>query len=218
MRDSAFSKFFIDAKSELVDTLTMKERILNTPHAPPLYRPAFARPVLATHAARTAEVPPVASILQRILEFTALVPRARSWITFDGRRRMAATISTSGVYSLHCRVYNARLFCHSSVLRRGDFSGDEISLIKSDNRGGWNKTRQPVFRSVFSARVRLIAWAYAGTRRKLAAAWTRGNKVIREYNCIIPININAVFTEATQNRMTIVKFSELHDHARTHAR
>lgn len=55
-RDSAFSKFLIDAKSELVDTLTMKGRILNIPHAPPLYRPAFASPILA-HAARTAEVP-----------------------------------------------------------------------------------------------------------------------------------------------------------------
>jgi len=49
---------------------------------------------------------------------------------------MAATISTSGVYSRRCiaaYLYNARLFYRSSVLRQGDFNDDEISSI-NDNR------------------------------------------------------------------------------------
>lgn len=121
--------FFSMQWVKLVDTLTMKKRTLfshTDTHSLSLsalstclFLPC-CRYSLTVMLAPT-KVPRAASILHRILEFTALVLRAELHST-NTRSRMAATISTSGTRlfaSLHrIAAYNAHLFYRLSSVSR----------------------------------------------------------------------------------------------------
>jgi hypothetical protein len=96
----------------------MKGRILNSAHASLRF---IDLPSLVRFSLLTLLVPPkylMASILHRILEFTALVPRTRAELHSTDAVELVPTISTSGVYSRRCiAAYNTRLFYRFSVLR-----------------------------------------------------------------------------------------------------